>query len=238
MNEYHPRMPQSLKSKYLLVALGVGAGLSLLVGGVAYYEHRIDTADISRLTYATVEQKLQNDLEIRANSVGEMTGALLAPALAARNGAAIAPTAGRLLEERDVERVEVRDARGAVLFAGENPDDAGVSDSAAEIGPATLDPLVLTTPVPPVTTAQGARGGGTLKIWFSRSKMQQTLAGLHAQLEHQQGSQIKRMQGFLARVTLPLVALGLLGAWFVARQLARPISALIRSADRTGSGPV
>jgi len=30
---------------------------------VAYYEHRIDTADISRLTYATVEQKLQNDLE-------------------------------------------------------------------------------------------------------------------------------------------------------------------------------
>jgi len=236
MNEYHPSMPQSLKSKYLLVALGVGAGLSLLVGGVAYYEHRIDTTDISRLTYSTVEQKLQNDLEIRANSVGEMTGALLAPALAARNGAAIAPTAGRLLDERDVERVEVRDARGTVVFGGENPQDVGETDSAARMGPATLDPLVLTTPIPPVTTAQGARGGGTLKIWFSRSKMQETLAGLHAQLEHQQGSQIKRMQGFLARVTLPLVALGLLGAWFVARQLARPISALIRSADRIGEG--
>src|SRR3984957_17600726 len=67
MNEYHPSMPQSLKSKYLLLALGIGAGLSLLLGAVAYYEHRIDTADISRLTYATVEQKLQSDLEVRAN---------------------------------------------------------------------------------------------------------------------------------------------------------------------------
>ncbi len=235
-NEYHPSMPQSLKSKYLLVALGVGAGLSLLLGGVAYYEHRIDTADISRLTYATVEQKLQSDLEVRANSVGEMTGSLLAPALAAHNEAAIAPTAGRLLEESDIERVEVRDARGTVLFSGANPQDTDGVDSAAQIGPATLEPLILTKAIPAVTTAQGAHGGGTLKVWVSRSRMQATLAGLHAQLEHQQGSQLKRMRGFLARITLPLVAFGLLGAWFVARQLSRPIFALIRSADRIGEG--
>jgi len=229
-------MPQSLKSKYLLLALGIGAGLSLLLGAVAYYEHRIDTADISRLTYATVEQKLQSDLEVRANSVTEMTGALLAPALAAHNSAAIAPTAGRLLEERDIERIEVRDARGATLFSGENPHEGGRTDSATEVGPATLEPLVLTNAIPPVATAQGARGGGVLKVWVSRAKMQETLAGLHAQLEHQQGSQLKRMRGFLARITLPLVAFGLLGAWFVARQLSRPISALILSADRIGEG--
>jgi hypothetical protein len=136
-----------------------------------------------------------------------MTGALLAPALAAHNGAAIAPTAARLLEELDIVRVEVRDSRGTVLFNGENPQDAGTPpDSAAQIGPATLEPLVFTSSIPPVTTAQGPRGGGTLKIWVSRAKMQETLAGLHAQLEHQKGSQIRRMQGFLARVTLPLVA--------------------------------
>jgi diguanylate cyclase (GGDEF)-like protein/PAS domain S-box-containing protein len=235
-NEYHLPMPQSLESKYLLVALGVGAGLSLLLGGVAYYEHRIDTADISRLTYATVEQKLENDLEVRANSAGEMTGALLAPALAAHNTAAIAPTAGRLLEDRDIERVEVRDTGGNVLFSGENPGDSGDADGGAAAGPATLEPLVLAKAIPPVTTVQGARGGGTLELWVSRSKMQATLASLRAQLEDQQGSQLKRMQGFLARITLPLVAFGLLGAWFVARQLARPISALIQSADRIGEG--
>ena len=39
-----------------------------------------------------------------------------------------------------------------------------------------------------------------------------------------------------AGITLPLLALGLIGAWFIARQLARPISALIKSADRIGEG--
>jgi len=40
----------------------------------------------------------------------------------------------------------------------------------------------------------------------------------------------------LAAITLPLIALGLIGAWFIARQLARPISALITTADRIGKG--
>jgi diguanylate cyclase (GGDEF)-like protein/PAS domain S-box-containing protein len=235
VNEYHSSMAQSLKTKYLLLALGVGAGLSLLLGGFAYYEHRIDTADIARLTYTTVEQKLENDLEARANSVAKVTGTLLATALAAHDEPAIASIAGRLLEERDIERVEVTDARGAALFSGENPhgtvahgDDSGLRQAAPQ-------PLIVTNTVPPGLIAPAQRSG-TLEIWVSRADMQATLASLRAQLEYQQGSQIKRMQSLLARITLPLVALGLIGAWFVARQLARPISALIKSADRIGDG--
>src|SRR5580658_3330177 len=59
---------------------------------------------------------------------------------------------------------------------------------------------------------------------------------MRAQLEHQQVNQAKRMRGMLAGFTLPLLALGLIGAWFIARQLARPISALITTADRIGEG--
>jgi diguanylate cyclase (GGDEF)-like protein/PAS domain S-box-containing protein len=227
-------MPQSLKTKYLLLALGVGAGLSLLLGGFAYYVHRIDTADIARLTYATVELKLESDLEARANSVGKVTGTLLATALAAHNAPAIASIAGRLLEERDIERVEVTDARGAVLFSGQNPQGDALPGAASVVQP-TLQPLVVTTTIPPGVTAPAQRSG-SLKIWVNRANMQQTLASIGAQLEHQQGSQIKRMQSLLARITLPLLALGLIGAWWVARQLARPISALIKSADRIGEG--
>ena len=101
-------MAQSLKTKYLLLALGVGARSFAAAWGFAYYEHRIDSADITQLTYATVEQKLEGDLEARANSVGKITGTLLAPALCrTATTAAIASIAGRLLEERDIERVEV-----------------------------------------------------------------------------------------------------------------------------------
>jgi hypothetical protein len=114
-------MTRSLKSKYLLLALGSGVGLALLLGGFAYYEHRIDSADIARLTYATVEQKLEGDLEARGKSVVSVTGALLVSALVAHNSPAIASIAGRLLEEDDIERVEVTDARGVVLFSASSP---------------------------------------------------------------------------------------------------------------------
>ena len=109
-------MARSLKTKYLLLALAVGAVLSLLLGGLAYYEHRVDTADVNQLTYATVAQKLEADLETRASSLSEITGTSLAPALASGNKVAIASIAERLLDERDIERVEVLDAHGTVLF--------------------------------------------------------------------------------------------------------------------------
>jgi diguanylate cyclase (GGDEF)-like protein/PAS domain S-box-containing protein len=233
VNEYHPLMAQSLRTKYLLLALGMGAGLALLLGGFAYYEHKIDTADIARLTYATVEQKLERDLEARGNSVVKVTAALLETAMAAHNDAAVAAIAGRLLEERDIERVEVTDARGVVLFTASNPRSPPAGE--ADAGPAPLAPLLVSNSIPPDTVAHGRRSG-SLRIWVARAEMQETLASLRAQLETQQGSQVKRMRGMLARVTLPVIALVLIGAWFIARQLARPISALIHSADRIREG--
>jgi diguanylate cyclase (GGDEF)-like protein/PAS domain S-box-containing protein len=223
-------MAQSLKTKYLLLALGVGAGLSLLLGGFAYYEHRIETADINQLTYATVEQKLEADLTARANSVSAVAGALLAPSVGSGKSAAIASIAARLLEERDVERVEVTDARGAVLFTASN-----APSGAPQALDGGAEPLVVKSSIPPGAGALAQRSG-ELRIWVSRARMQETLASIRAQLEHHQGNQVKRMRGMLAGVTLPLFALGLIGAWFVARQLARPISALIKSADRIGEG--
>ncbi len=175
-------MAQSLKTKYLLLALGVGAGLSLLLGGFAYYEHRIDSADIARLTYATVEQKLEGDLEARGNSVGNVTGALLASAFAAHNTAAIASIAGRLLEEHDIERVEVTDARGVVVFSGSSPQSEPTRNDAA-LRRRRCDPLVVTNSIPPGIAAPAQRAG-TLKIWVSRAQMQATLASIGAQLEH------------------------------------------------------
>ena len=43
------------------------------------------TADSNQLTYSTVEQRLESDLEARADSVANATGALLAPAVASGN---------------------------------------------------------------------------------------------------------------------------------------------------------
>ena len=218
-------MARSLKTKYLLLALAVGAVLSLLLGGLSYYEHRVDAADVNQLTYATVAQKLETNLETRASSLSEITGITLAPALGSGNKAAVASIAERLLDERDIERVEVSDARGTVLFSGGDPAARAAGDWF--VFQSTIHSNLVSAPVQRV---------GDLRIWMSRAEMRETLASIRKQLESRQGMQIKRMRGFLAGITLPLILLGLAGAWFIARQLAGPISALVKSADRIGRG--
>jgi diguanylate cyclase (GGDEF)-like protein/PAS domain S-box-containing protein len=218
-------MARSLKTKYLLLALAVGAVLSVLLGGLAYYEHRIDAADVNQLTYVTVAQKLESDLEARAGSLSGVTATSLAPALAAGNKAAIASIAERLLDERDIERVEVLDAHGNVLFSGGEANAAKNDDWF--VYQSTIHSALALAPVQHV---------GSLRLWMSRAEMRATLASIRKQLESQQGMQIKRMRGVLAGIALPLLVLGLAGAWFIARQLAGPISALVKSADRIGRG--
>jgi diguanylate cyclase (GGDEF)-like protein/PAS domain S-box-containing protein len=218
-------MARSLKTKYLLMALAIGALLSLILGGLAYYEHRLDAADINQLTYATVAQKLEADLETRASSLSEITGASLAPALASGNKTAVASIAARLLDERDIERVEVQDANDTVLFSGGDPAAAAGGDWFVFQG--TVHSNLVAAPVKRL---------GSLRIWVSRTEMQETLSSIRKQLESQQSMQIKRMRGLLAGIALPLLLLGLAGAWFIARQLSGPIAALVKSADRIGQG--
>ncbi|HWX27530.1 MAG TPA: EAL domain-containing protein [Steroidobacteraceae bacterium] len=218
-------MARSLKTKYLLLALAVGGVLSLLLAGLAYYEHRIDAADINQLTYATVAQKLEADLETRASSLSEITGTSLSVALSSGNKSAVTSIAQRLLDERDIERVEVLDAQRAVLFSGGDP--AVFKSGDWFVFQSTIHSNLVAAPV---------RSVGSLQIWMSRAEMRETLASIRKQLESQQGMQIKRMRGLLAGITLPLLALGLAGAWFIARQLSGPISALVKTADRIGQG--
>ena len=218
-------MARSLKTKYLLLALVVGAMLSLLVGGLSYYEHRVAAADVSQLTYATVARELETDLETRASTLSEITGTSLAAALESGNKAAVASIAARLLDERDIERVEVLDARGTVLFSGGDPATRQSADWF--VFQSSIHSNLVAVPVHRV---------GSLRIWMSRAEMRATLASIGKQLDSQQGLQLKRMRGFLAGITLPLLVLGLAGAWFIARQLAGPISALVKSADRIGQG--
>ena len=219
-------MARSLKTKYLLLALGVGAVLSLLLAGLAYYEHRVDAAEVNQLTYSTVAQKLEADLQSRASSLSKITSSSLTPALMSGNKAAIAAIAARLLDERDIQRVEVLDAHGNVAFAGVNP---AVQTTGAGL-------FVLQSNIHAVSGASTGQRVGSLQIWMSRNKTQETLTTIGTQLKSHQGMQFKRMRGWLAGITLPLLALGLVGAWFIARQLARPISALVKSADRIGEG--
>jgi diguanylate cyclase (GGDEF)-like protein/PAS domain S-box-containing protein len=219
-------MARSLKTNYLLLALAVSVVLVLSLGGFAYYEHRINTTDANELTHVALEQKLETDLESRAASLSKITSSSLTTALKEGNIGAIGTIAGRLLDEPDIERVEVLDSHNNVLYARSNP--------AAQ--PTAAGPYVLQNNIRSTVAPGAVQRIGSLEIWMSRAEMQETLSSINTELESKQGVQTKRIRGAFAIIAIPLVLLGLLGAWYIARQLSGPIAALVKSADRIGEG--
>jgi diguanylate cyclase (GGDEF)-like protein/PAS domain S-box-containing protein len=220
-------MAKSLKTNYVLLALAVVVLLASILGSLAYYEERSDTTAVKYLTAATVGRKLEADLTERAQHLGSRASGLLAGTLTAGNLAGTKAIGERLLQESDVERVEVADATGTELFA---------ASRGAEAGGAQPEVRAPTAETPIHLAREAAPALGTLRIWMSRAKLDETLAGLRSNLEAHQALQGKRMSGGLIALILLLLLMSLTGAWFIARQLARPISILVKTADRIGEG--
>jgi diguanylate cyclase (GGDEF)-like protein/PAS domain S-box-containing protein len=228
-------MAQSLKTNYLLLALAVVALLASVLGALAYYEHRSDTNAVNHLTAATVGRELEADLAERAQHLAARAGSLLSVTLSTGNTAGTRAIADRLLQESDVERVEIGDASGQSVFAGSHSGNARRADGVPEAGPPEVSPPTYEMAVVALHDPRAAPIG-SLRIWMSRAKLDETLAGLRSNLEAHQAIQGKRMSGGLIGLILLLLTLGLSGAWFIARQLARPIRALVKTADRIGEG--
>ncbi|HEY2683951.1 MAG TPA: EAL domain-containing protein [Steroidobacteraceae bacterium] len=209
-----------------MTALAVSAVLVVFLGGLAYFEHRINTSEANQLTYATVAKTLESDLESRADTLSKVTSSSLAPALSWGNTVAIAAIAEKLLDERDIEKIVVRDAHDKVIFSGSNPAAQPTAD-----GPYYLQSVIRSN-----LDSDAAPKVGGLEIWMSRAELKATLASIRSELLSKQGVQTKRIRGLFAFITVPLLLLGLVGAWFVARQLSSPIKALVKTADRIGEG--
>jgi diguanylate cyclase (GGDEF)-like protein/PAS domain S-box-containing protein len=228
-------MAQSLKTNYVLLALAVVALLASVLGALAYYEHRSDTNAVNYLTAATVGQKLEADLAERAQHLGARAASLLSGTLSAGNTAGTRAIVERLLQESDVERVEIAGATGQDLFTGSHAGSRQGADGGPDAGPPEVSPPTYETVVLAPHDPHAAPLG-SLRIWMSRVKLDETLAGLRSNLEAHQAIQGKRMSGGLIALILLLLTLSLSGAWWIARQLARPITALVKTADRIGEG--
>ena len=101
-SEYHSKvMARSLKSHYLLLALGAIVLLSLIVGSLAYYGHRADTSDAQSLAASAFTVKLETELEERAQSLGSISSMLLAHTLSTGDVAGSVGIGKHLLEQRD-----------------------------------------------------------------------------------------------------------------------------------------
>lgn len=216
----------SLKTKYALAALGIGTVVALLLAGLLFWQYRVDATRLSELAYGTVEEQLAADLEARAASIARSGAQRLAEA-GALHGAAAHVIASELSSLHDVVGVEVRDEYGQAPFSETPPPDVAVIAASRDI----IAPLPANARDP-----SERRVVGTLRIMVSRAAIDSRMSSLQRDVQSSQRSHYLDLMTLVGVVCGALLVIGLIAAWLVAGRIERPITALIKSADRIGQG--
>ncbi len=222
----------SLKTKYALSALGIGAVVALLLAGLLFWQYRMDSSRLTELAYGTVEQRLTHELETRAESIALAGAQRLGPAMAAKDWPAAHSIAAELLQIEDVQTIELHDALETEIFSASPPPRPGTQHSTS---PVTVTRTIV-APARPKDRDANPPAVGTLRVTLSRSTVDSAMGSLVRDVATSQRDHFLRLMGLLGAVCAVLIVLGLIAAWLIAARIEKPIAALIRSADRIGQG--
>ena len=221
----------SLKTKYTLTALAFGVVFALLLTAALILQFRGEMRRLTISTLTTLEGRLETDLHQRAEQVANEFSERIAGPLVDHDLQTVQRYAAALLDRADVESVEITDMTGTVVFA--QSDSAPESSTLLPASPLEVSAIVH-TPTDDARQPNAKLGGVTLKL--SRTQLTQTLTNLREQLKRTQEQNYRALTYAALLACLVLVFASLVVAWLLARRFERPISALIRNADRIGQG--
>ncbi|HEU4532323.1 MAG TPA: EAL domain-containing protein [Steroidobacteraceae bacterium] len=215
----------SLKTKYALAALGIGALVALLLAAMLLWQYRMDSTGLTELAQSAIEPQLVEDLQTQANRIAQQAAPRLAPSLHEVSRLEDAHAVGaELLRLRNVAGVEIRNERGDIVFSQLRPSAEGTIEATQQI----LGAARKRDAQPPVL--------GTITISMSRDAAVSAMNEVSRQVESSRRSGFLRQLGLLGAVCAVLIIAGLIAAWLIASRIERPITALIKSADRMGQG--
>ena len=219
---------RSLKTKYALTALGLGAVVALLLAGALFWQYRLDATRLSGLAFDSVEQKLLVELLAHGEAMADQRARELAPVMAGHDWAGAHVIATEILDSRDVAAVELKDDLGTVVFAASN------HAAAASRSVGTIKRSIRVAS--PEATTRTDQPTGELSVSMSRASVDAALEELAKDVGVSQRDHFRDLMTLLATACGMLIAAGFISAWLLARRIERPIMALIKSADRIGQG--
>ena len=68
----------SLKTKYALAALAIGALVAVLLAAMLFWQYRMDSTRLTQLAQSAIEPRLVQDLQIQANRIAQQAAPRLA----------------------------------------------------------------------------------------------------------------------------------------------------------------
>jgi diguanylate cyclase (GGDEF)-like protein/PAS domain S-box-containing protein len=221
----------SLKTKYTLTALAFGIVFALLLAAALIYQYRGEMSRLSASSLATVEEHMEARLKQAAGQTALEFAERVSGPLERHDLQAVQRDAAALLDRPDIESVEVSDAQGTVVFAQSDSPPNG--DTA--MAPAPLEAAAVVRTASDDPRLPNVRLGGVV-LKMSRAPQAQALASLKRQLKSTQRDSFASLAYTALLACLLLIFASLVVAWLMARRVERPISALIKNADRIGQG--
>jgi diguanylate cyclase (GGDEF)-like protein/PAS domain S-box-containing protein len=214
----------SLKIKYTLAALAIGAAVALLLAGLLFWQYKLDATRLSALAFGTVEEELHSQLQLQADTLVETSAQQLADAMARRDWGETHAIASRLMRQPGVDGIVIRDLAGSDVFSNMRPTEG---ESA---------PLTISRDIVAPSVTGGSRRVGTVTLRVSRAGVESALGQLERDVADSQRRHFVELVTLLSLACGILMVAGLVAAWLLARRIERPISQLIKSADRIGQG--
>jgi len=218
----------SLKLKYVAVAVAAVLVATVLLAGLLLWHARAESQLVSAIATEEYRNAIGAELAARAEAIATHVADMAAPAVAARNRAILAERMQAFDDDASITGIEVIDAEGGTLFLLRR----AAPDSEAVITRSYAQPIRALPPGSSGTSA--AQTVGTARVTLTTRDTSPADVGAPVAAAG---------RSMLNRALLALAAILVLGlvsavalAWWAARRIERPISALIRSADRIGQG--
>jgi diguanylate cyclase (GGDEF)-like protein/PAS domain S-box-containing protein len=213
--------PHRLEIKLLLIALAAGLCISLTLFALEYLDYR------KAGTVVGIEgaQSLLHAETQRLDQLGERIVDTSVPAFAAalkKNDAdALARAGQQILLTPGVVAVAVFDRDGTQRFASRRETTSTLaSDDLRTLRRELREPERV----------------GQIEVTLARPGLRAAAESLTAQLDDIKRREFQRWMWVIAAAGALITAILVLGAWYLARRLERPIVELIRSAERIGEG--
>jgi len=218
----------SLKLKYVAIAIAAVVAASLLLGGLLLWHARAESQLLSSIATTEYRGAIGEELQARAASIAAHAAESAAPALLAGDRNALAARLSRIGDDAAIIGIEVLDAQGQPAYSLERPPATGTP----VITRSATQPIRAQVPGFPGTTAPRTLGTVRVALATQDTSPAEVAAPLAAAGRATLRRALFVLGGLLLAGLIGAVAL----AWWAARGIERPITALIRSADRIGQG--
>jgi diguanylate cyclase (GGDEF)-like protein/PAS domain S-box-containing protein len=219
----------SFKSKYISVAVVAAIIVSGAVGSVMVYENRAQHAALLDMATADARQRVEGELSLRAGD--------LARHIADRISGSM------LTGDRDRVRADMEVfQRDETLLAVTLRDPAGTEIYSWRRAGEYTDAITRSTIVPVRTQIQAMPGVfsprtvGEAEIEIRSLESSPATLGARRSFDAMQRDRLRQALLLAGALGLVVLGIGLALAWWAGRRVQRPISTLIRSADRIAHG--